>query len=303
MSHQEWLETRKKSIGGSDIAAICGLSRYKSAIDVWADKTGRSQETPDNEAMRIGRDLEDYVAKRFCEETGLKVQRSNYIWYHDSHIWASANLDREIVGGDSLLECKTTSIYNTDKWADDKIPDDYYCQVQWYLGVRGYSHAYLACLILNHSLQIREIGRDDEIVDGLLDTAKDFWDNYVLTDTMPPPDGSKAASDIIKTIYADPDDALPPVDLHGLTDALKRYDEISAQVDSLERESDQIKQQIQIGMGDAETGFSGTRKITWKASERRSLDAKKLKAEKPETYEAYLGAPKKIRTLRIAKED
>lgn len=71
MSREEWLEERRKSLGGSDMGAVLGLNRYRSPYTVWAEKTGRIGEEPDNEAMRQGRDLEQYVASRFEEASRL----------------------------------------------------------------------------------------------------------------------------------------------------------------------------------------------------------------------------------------
>ena len=83
MEHEEWLENRRKGIGGSDAGSICGLNPYSSAIAVFQDKTQPLTEKPDNESMRQGRDLEEYVARRFMEETGKKVRR---------HIWSVMNI-------------------------------------------------------------------------------------------------------------------------------------------------------------------------------------------------------------------
>ena len=72
MTREEWLKLRRTGIGGSDAGAICGLNPYSSPMTVYRDKTGDYLEDEDNESMRQGRDLEDYVARRFCEETGLR---------------------------------------------------------------------------------------------------------------------------------------------------------------------------------------------------------------------------------------
>ena len=76
MPHEEWLRYRKKGIGGSDAGAICGVNKYRSAVSVFLDKTAEQTSEFDNEAMRQGRDLEQYVVERFCEETGKKVRRA-----------------------------------------------------------------------------------------------------------------------------------------------------------------------------------------------------------------------------------
>ena len=80
VTQEQWLKLRKKGIGGSDAGAVCGLNPYSSAMKVFQDKTSSEVEVTDNESMRIGRDLEDYVARRFMEATGLKVRKSNYMY-------------------------------------------------------------------------------------------------------------------------------------------------------------------------------------------------------------------------------
>ena len=112
MTRDKWLEARRSAIGGSDAAAIIGLNQYSSPYSVWADKTGRLPEKPDNEAMRQGRDLEEYVASRWREETGKKTHRVNAILYNKDIPFAHANVDRWVTGENAGLECKTTSIMN-----------------------------------------------------------------------------------------------------------------------------------------------------------------------------------------------
>ena len=80
VSNTEWLRLRKSGIGGSDAGAICGVNPYSSAMKVFRDKTSDVVEELDNEAVRIGHDLEDYVAQRFMEATGLKVRKSNFMY-------------------------------------------------------------------------------------------------------------------------------------------------------------------------------------------------------------------------------
>ena len=95
---EDWLNARRGGIGGSDAPAILGLDRYRSPFDVYADKLGLKPEQEDNEAMRQGRDLEQYVAERFMEATGKKVRRRNGILQHPEHPWMIANIDRWVVG-------------------------------------------------------------------------------------------------------------------------------------------------------------------------------------------------------------
>ena len=185
MEHEEWLENRRKGIGGSDAGSICGLNPYSSAISVFQDKTQPLTEKPDNESMRQGRDLEEYVARRFMEETGKKVRRANAIFYKEEQPFMLANVDRLIVGENAGLECKTASAYSADKWKDGHIPDSYEIQCHHYMAVTGADAWYIACVILGKEFIWHKIERDEEIIQMLISVESDFWNNNVLADKMP----------------------------------------------------------------------------------------------------------------------
>lgn len=128
MSHEDWLKLRKTGIGGSDAGAICGLNPFSSPMKVFYDKNSGDIQEPGSEAIRQGHDLEQYVAQRFTEATGLKVRCSNYMYRSVEHPFMIADVDRLIVGEDAGLECKTASAYNADKWKDGDIPLHYVMQ-------------------------------------------------------------------------------------------------------------------------------------------------------------------------------
>ncbi|GHU76467.1 hypothetical protein AGMMS49992_22190 [Clostridia bacterium] len=134
MSREQWLEERRKGIGGSDAAAILGKNSFKSAYTVWADKMGHSDDG-DSEAARQGRDLESYVAQRFVEETGVKVARVNSILVSKEYPWMRANIDRRIVSGGAFvgLECKTSRDIWLQKFKNGEYPLEYYAQCQHYI--------------------------------------------------------------------------------------------------------------------------------------------------------------------------
>lgn len=144
ISHEEWLKYRKMGITGTDAASICGLNPYKSSLQIFVDKTTDNIEIFDNEAMKQGRDLEEYVAQRFCEATGKKVRRANAIFSSDENPFMLADFDRLICGERAGLECKTVSAYSADKWKNGAIPFHYQLQVQHYLAVSGYDAWYIA---------------------------------------------------------------------------------------------------------------------------------------------------------------
>lgn len=175
MSRQAWLAERRKTIGGSDAAGIVGLSRYATPYAVWADKTGRLPEQEDNEAMRQGRDLEEYVAKRWEESTGKRVRRSNALLYNPSYPFAHADIDRTVLGEDSGPECKTTSALNLRQFRNVEFPEQYYVQCVHYLAVTGCQRWYLAVLVFGRGFFTFTLERDQAEIDALMAAEEQFW--------------------------------------------------------------------------------------------------------------------------------
>ena len=201
MSREAWLALRRQSIGGSDAAGIVGLSKWASSYSVWAEKTGRLPEQPDNEAMRQGRDLEDYVAQRWREETGLVCRRENKILYNPQYPWAHANVDRLVVGAREGLECKTTSTLDLRTFRDVEFPEQYYVQCVHYLAVTGMERWHLAVLVFGRGFYCYTLERNQAEIDALMDAEKAFW-HLVETDTPPAVDGTEATTAALKTLFA-----------------------------------------------------------------------------------------------------
>jgi putative phage-type endonuclease len=284
MTREEWLKARLIGIGGSDAGAIVGVNAYRSPVSVWADKTGRAEETPDNDSMRIGRDLEDYVARRWCEKTGKKCHRRNAILIDPERPFMIANVDRLVTGEDAGLEIKTASPYAADQWKDDSIPPSYEVQCHHYMAVTGAKRWYIGVLIWPH-IETREIERDEDIIQNLIKIEQDFWNDYVVKDEMPPADGSKDCGDFIATLYPEGEAQETPTDLSKFKDSFARIREIDALADRLKQEKEAIKQQIQLEMQDNETGICDGWKVSWKNTKpRETLDTGKLKKEHPKLY-------------------
>ena len=295
-TREQWLEERKKSLGGSDMGAILGLNPYSSPYAVWADKTGKLPPAEDNEAMRQGRDLEDYVARRFMELTGKKVHRINAIIRNDNCPYMHACVDRVVSGEKSGLECKTASALSESKFKGGNFPTHYYAQCVDYLANTEYLRWYLAALILGKGFKVYQMTRiendevpdwcegsvyvSDEEIAALKMCALNFWEQHVINDISPSLDGTKATEEAIKVIYADsePD---TECDLFAVGDKIERYNELSQIIKHFEAEQNAIKAEIQQYMGDVEKGFYNDYKISWKSQQRSTFDAKRFKADNP----------------------
>lgn len=286
ITHEEWLKYRKMGISGTDAGSICGLNPYRSAMQVFIDKTTDTTEEIDNEAMKQGRDLEEYVAQRFCEMTGKKVRRANAVFSNDEYPWMLANFDRLIVGERTGLECKTVSAYGADKWKDGAVPMHYLLQCQHYLAVSGYDAWYIAALILGKEFIVRKIERDEELISDLTKIEKHFWENHVMSGVMPNPDGSKSADEFLSQYFgkAKKDSA---IELIGFDARLERRDIIIQEVAKLQKEQSLIEQEIKMYMEDNETAVSDHYKVSWSNVDFTRFDTKRFKLEKPELYKEY----------------
>lgn len=286
LSREEWLNYRKKGICGTDAGAITGFNPYVSAFSVYRDKTSDEISEFDNEAMRQGRDMEDYVARRFMEETGKQVRRAKAIYKNEKHPIMLADFDRLIVGEKAGLECKTVSPYSADKWSDGKIPMHYQMQVQHYLAVSGYECWYIAALIFGRDFIIRKIERDEELINNLTVIEENWWEKHIVENTIPEPDGSTAYTKLLNEYYHS--DCDKTVKLYGMDKTLERRGEIDSLIKKLNTEKEAIDQRIKINLEDASYGETEKYKVSWIDTVQNRIDSKKLKAENPDIYNGYL---------------
>ncbi|CEQ27142.1 YqaJ viral recombinase family nuclease [Paraclostridium sordellii] len=300
MTKEEWLKNRQAGIGGSDASAIAGLNPWKSSIQLYMDKKEENPQEIKSLRMELGNRLEGLVAELFTEETGLKVRNVNGILKNEIYPFGLANIDRAIVGEKAFLECKTTNSFALKEWQDG-VPPHYEIQCLHYMAITGATHCYIAALIGNSEFIWHKIERDQETIDYLMQIEKEFWEENILKDIVPLPDGSDAYSEYLKEKYKKSNGQ--EIELHLLKDGLQkllRYDEIVTDIKALETEKKLIEQEIQLHMEDFEVAKIGDRKITWKTSSRNSIDSKKLKSEMPDIAAQYTKTSTS-RTFRIGK--
>ncbi len=300
LTHEEWLAERRKSIGGSDAAAIVGMNPYVTPYMLWADKTGRLPDKPDNEAMRQGRDLEQYVADRFTEATGRRVRRHTAMFHNPAYPFAHANIDRAVVGEPAGLECKTTSVMNLKKFKNGEYPENYYVQCVHYLAVTGWKRWYLAVVILNQGFKWFTIERDQAEIDALMQAEKDFWNAYVAPDTPPPVDGRLPTSSALESVFPGTgvDDAKPIF----REDVLQNYLNLKEQIAALQQEKERCEQIFKQDLGDDISGECGGYRIDWKPQSRQTFDFQKFREDNPGlNFRPYL-KESKFRRFAIRSE-
>ena len=254
--HEEWLSIRHNYIGGSDAGAIMGMNPFASPFSVWAEKTGNAEPFAGNLKTKIGTQFEEFVASLFEEETGKKVRRCNFTLVNDEYPWACANLDREIVGEDALLECKfTNSHVNTMKFKDGDYPTQWLCQMTHYMGVTGKKKAYLAVLSECRDFHIFELERDEEDIRTLMEAEKHFWHSYVLTGIQPPVDDSEATTAALSEMFPHDDGSEVVLDVDE--ELLARRKVLKDSEKSIRDELTGIDNELRAKIGNATYGICG----------------------------------------------
>ena len=297
--HDEWLGIRREHIGGSDAGAIIGMNPYASAFSVWAEKTGKVPEFEGNVSTKVGSYLEDLVAKLFMEETGKKVQRLNFTLVNEKYPWACANIDREVIGEDAILEIKTTSSWeNAKMFRNGQYPDMWYCQMTHYLGVTGCRKAYLAVLIESREFRIFELDRNEEEIEALMRAEKEFWDNYVIPVKTPPVDGHSATTDAIRKIFTE--EAGEAVDLSDFSELFQRRKILIENKKQIQTEVDSLENQLKTVMANAPSGKCGVFSVSWRLQRTSALDREAIKRDYPDIdFSKYTS---QSRVFRVAEK-
>lgn len=298
-NYEEWKALRKQYIGGSDAASVLGMNSYRSRYTLWAEKTGKLPEFSGNLATDVGTYFEDFIAKRFEQETGKKVRKETHSILNDKYPWAIANVDRVIVGEDAILECKFTDSLNLKKYKNGEFPDRFYVQCVHYLAVTGKKKAYLAVLIGNKEFKVFEIHRDEAEIAALMAEEEAFYE-LIKTDKAPATDGTESTTETIKTIYADSNE--DSVNLFAYEDALNQYVAVQAQIKELEAIKDEMANKVKVFMGEAGKGETDRFKVSWTSSERNTFDAKAFASDHPNLELSQYYKKSTVRTFKVNKK-
>lgn len=266
---QHWLELRRRGIGGSDVAGICGVSNYSSALHVWLDKLGQLPEQEDNERMMWGRLLEPVVADVLAERAEVQMFPVPFMLRHPEHEWAQASLDRGVscsVHGIGVGEIKTGGHFAGPDWADDAIPEAYVLQGMHYLAVTGLPYCLFGCLVGGQKLEVRWLYRDDELITHMLTIEAEFW-QMVVEQTPPPPDGSKATTDLLAHLWdvqADLIVTMDPAEVLPLISQRQAWQAMEKHAEARRREVDN-RLRWMLGEGVEAVDPDGRKLFTWKA--------------------------------------
>ena len=298
-NREEWKSLRKQYIGGSDAASVLGMNPYKSAYALWAEKTGKIPEFEGNLATDVGAYMEDFIAKRFEQETGKKVRRENASILNDQYPWAIANYDRLVVGEDAGVECKYTDSLNLKRYKNGDYPERFYAQCVHYLGVSGKKRWYLAVLIGNKEFKWFTIERDEDEIAALMGEEKKMAE-CIQTNTPPLVDGTESTTKTISTIFTNSNDN--NVSLYAYDTDLRQYMALGKQIEALQAQKDELANKVKAFLGESGGGESNLFRVSWTSSKRSSFDSKRFAKDHADINLSEYYKNTTVRTFRVSEK-
>ena len=275
----QWVESRRKGIGGSDIGAIAGVNPHKTPLTVFLEKTGQAVSTINPIRAMIGHALEPGAAAKYEEERGRRVQVCNLqLSTDDPNDYRIGSVDRlcycldgsrprtgrglSVIRTDRALEIKSSS--SKEEW--EVVPRTYKAQMQHYMGLMPSVVAFdvPVVFVALGTFRIYEVLRNEDDIEALKELANDFYPRYVLTNTPPPPVDENdckllwARSNPGKKVYAD-------AEIEAVCEELAA---VQADLKSGKAKESELKAKVEAVMGDAEVLLApGERKLaSWKSN-------------------------------------
>lgn len=300
---EAWLDQRRKGVGGSDVAAIMGLSPYRGAYEVWAEKSGliEAPDISDKPAVIWGNILEPVVGEHYAENhPDREVRRLNAVCQSIERPWAQASLDYEVKDpelGWGVLEIKTAGQRSEGKW-DDGVPLFYQTQVAHYLSVTGRAFADVAVLIGGQDYREYRIMRDEDDIRAVESAVDEFWQR-VQTGDEPPIDGSPGEAEaLFKRHQTSDGEVWDCGDMpREVADYIYYKETADAAKERLAKAGNALKRLI----GDHKGIKCPDYIVTWPRGTRKTFDSKRFMADHPDMYEQYANVGPSNSGIRITE--
>ena len=285
-NHKDWLSLRK-GIGSSDVATILGCNKWSTPYQLWLDKTGQSiPQEEDNVYFKRGHQLEPLIANIWEEETGKHIipeSSSEYLYVHPEYDFIRASPDREfgIKKSEGILECKSTQM----QIEADELPEYWFCQVQWQMGISQIEYSNIAWLIRGLNFGYAEVHFNPDFFAYMVEEVKKFWYDNVLSFVAPE---CSNATDIALKYKTSTDKSLEAGDnLLSIYSELKELKDRKSEIESREQF---LKEVLQLNMRDcSKLTYNGETLCTWKtAKSSLKFDEKSFKKAHPEMYQEFL---------------
>ncbi len=292
-NREEWLAQRT-GIGASEVGVIMGVSKWETPYQLWLRKTGQVEGKPMNNLMLAGSLLEDAVAQFFQIETGNQVNKASagdIIYVHPEKDFLRVTPDRtywldphgkKSEANKGILECKTSQL----TISPDDIPPQYFCQVQYQMGVMQKDHAALAWLTRGRDFGYTYIDFNPEFFAYMVEQVEKFWNECVIGGNEP----ELTSSDDVLLKYSSPDLGKTIEAGDEIVSTYSRLKDVRENRLKLEKEEDALMETLKVFCSDAEAiTYGGDVLATWKQGKDSSkFDKDAFARENPELYAKYV---------------
>jgi len=287
MEQAKWLEERRKGIGGSDIAAIMGLSPFKTAYQVYREKRKEVEDWQGNELTDWGKRMEPAIRQWYSDKTGRDVRLPDKIMYHPQHPFMLASLDGFTDDG-RVVEIKTArSGKNWGEPETNQIPDYYAVQVHHYMTITGFQVADIPVSIAGGSPSLYIVEADKEISEMIIEACAKFWERVQSGN---PPDPVTYADAVARFGKSSSSGAV--IASGNTMIDLEELRSVRQQMKDLAEREEFLKGNIItfIGeSGDSIVNESGETLLTYKlANGRKTFDSKAFEKDNPNLYQKYI---------------
>ena len=282
-------------IGGSDVAAACGMNKFQSRLQLYREKLGLVPAFAGNDATYWGTELEPFLRRHASKHLGIKFRQSHKQWHHPQHAWAVAHIDG--ISKNAGLECKLTSYRNKKRFAEtgttintpeDGLPVHYYCQCQWYMLIVGKPIWHVCVGIAGENeIRLMAVPFNAEFANELLRKAGIFWQEHVLAEFEPEIEFLIDANEEFKNVLRD-SVTIP----HNMVDVITEFRKAKLASKANAERLSSLEAKIKTAMKDAAAlvNESGDVLATWRESKRNSVDLPALRTAHPELIKKYTRA-------------
>jgi putative phage-type endonuclease len=249
-----WLAERRYYLGATDLAAIAGKHKYKTALDVYLEKRGEKPRGETNRKAEAGLALEPLIRRWYAEEIGQNILPGRTV-RHPEYPFIGVNTDGEIEGQDILVEIKTMDFCTREEWGSpgtDQIPSAYLIQAVTQIGVLVANGEHRSMNVVvkcdRGTMEIEEyiVQPAPELFATILELGVSFWNNHILKGIPPAP----TTDDIDNLLYLYPKSTGEMLISDSMVDAMvSELADIVTDLKPLDKRNEEIRKQLKIIIG------------------------------------------------------
>jgi putative phage-type endonuclease len=303
----EWHAVRRRTIGGSKVAAILGLDKYRGPRHIFEEMHGRPVPTDAalSEYAEIGTEIESFVSYLFTKKSKIPAVPTPGTLVHVEHDWMTANVDRFALDPESgavvaPVELKNRSEYQADDW-EDGVPDGPALQAHWYMAVGGWSHAWVAALVGGNKLRYHRIERDEELIGTLVDVCGRWYQRHIVEGFPPPADGLAATKELLGRLWETKAGAIVDVPREKAVKLRKRRASLREQIKQLNGELTTVENEMRLVNEAAEIARVG-KAVAWTVKQNGTFAEKRFREENPAIAAQFMTTVRVVDVERLKTE-